>query len=212
VVAAALARVFERDWRSASGTAAVGSLSAADGAWPRAIERRGGGHVTLTLNPKAGIPSDAAWDLDRILRMVDGAKKRVELQVLTFRPRNRDGSRFDAWRDALGRAASRGVRVRLIVSHWMRRKDLPQLAEVAAVGVDVRILDVAPWSGGEVPFGRVAHAKYMIVDDAAWIGTSNGEGDYFTKGRNIGVVVDGGPVPTRLSGFFEDNWRLATAP
>ena len=55
---------------------------------------------------------------------------------------------------------------------------------VQVPGVKVRFIDVPPWSGGFVPFARVAHAKYMVVDGArAWVGTSNWEGDYFTQSR-----------------------------
>ena len=41
-------------------------------------------------------------------------------------------------------------------------------------GVSARFLDIPAWSGGFVPFARVANAKYMVVDGArAWIGTSS---------------------------------------
>jgi phosphatidylserine/phosphatidylglycerophosphate/cardiolipin synthase-like enzyme len=58
-----------------------------------------------------------------------------------------------------------------------------------------------------VPFARVAHAKYLVVDGArAWVGTSNWERDYFYASRNVGLVVEGGPLPRRLEAFFDDNW------
>jgi phosphatidylserine/phosphatidylglycerophosphate/cardiolipin synthase-like enzyme len=55
-----------------------------------------------------------------------------------------------------------------------------------------------------VPFARVAHAKYLVVDGArAWVGTSNWEGDYFTKSRNVGIVVEGEAFAAQLDRVFE---------
>ena len=85
------------------------------------------------------------------------------------------------------------------------KRVLEDLAKVP--NVEVRVIVIPRWSGGEIPFARVAHAKYMVVDGArAWVGTSNWEGDYFTKSRNVGVIVDGGKLPTRLDGIFVDGW------
>ena len=53
----------------------------------------------------------------------------------------------------------------------------------------------------------MAHAKYMVVDGArAWVGTANWERDYFFQTRNVGLVVEGGPLPARLDAFFAQNW------
>ena len=56
-----------------------------------------------------------------------------------------------------------------------------------------------------MPFARVAHAKYMVVDGArAWVGTSNWEGDYFTQSRNVGLVVEGDAFAAQLERVFHD--------
>jgi hypothetical protein len=98
------------------------------------------------------------------------------------------------------------VRVRLLVSSWAKPKSL---AEIAAVpNVEVRVITIPPWSGGEIPFARVAHAKYAVFDRGAlaWVGTSNWEGDYFTRSRNVGLVVEGAPFAGRLDRIFGDGW------
>ena len=79
--------------------------------------------------------------------------------------------------------------------------------------VAVKLLSIPKFSGGDIPFARVAHAKYLVVDGAAaaWVGTSNWEGDYFEKSRNVSVFVDGGPLPKRLSGVFEEDFSGAYA-
>ena len=38
------------------------------------------------------------------------------------------------------------------------------------------------------------------------MGTNNWEKDYFTKTRNVGLIVDGGAVPGQLEKFFAGNW------
>jgi len=75
--------------------------------------------------------------------------------------------------------------------------------------VEVRVLTVPPFSGGEIPFARVSHAKFAVFDagTTVWIGSSNWEGDYFTRTRNVGVVVEGGALGRRLEGIFEDDWK-----
>ena len=40
----------------------------------------------------------------------------------------------------------------------------------------------------KIPFGRVNHAKYMVTDQVAYIGTSNWSGDYFIDTAGIGFV------------------------
>jgi hypothetical protein len=45
------------------------------------------------------------------------------------------------------------------------------------------------------------------------VGTGNWEPDYFLKSRNVGLLIDGGPVPPRLDVFFRENWASSyTAP
>ena len=209
-LAQSLAALFDGDWRLAQGGPDK-SLAGASTPWARAVALSGGGAATLTASPRGSIPADAAWDIDALVGMADRARSDIDVQMLTFKPRYRDGSPFPVLRDALVRAASRGVHVRLLVSDWMKKdRDKADLRDIAAAGIEVRVIHIPPWSGGEVPFGRVAHAKYTVVDGSeAWIGTSNGEGDYFTKGRNVGVVVQGGPIPARVRRWFDDGWRMA---
>ena len=68
-------------------------------------------------------------------------------------------------------------------------------------------MTIPQWSGGEVPFARVAHAKFAIFDGRrAWIGTSNWEGDYFAKSRNVSVFIEGGAVPSRAQALFNEDF------
>ncbi len=199
--------IFNQDWAYATGK---GKTPRQGLSWPREVALVGGGTVTLSASPPSFLPHGAVGDLDAIVRLVESATQSVELQMLSFRPRYRNGRPFTRISSALINAASRGVRVRLLVSDWMKKeRDQADLQALAEAGIEVRVISIPAWSGGEIPFARVAHAKILVIDaDQAWIGTSNGEGDYFLRGRNVGVVVRGGTIPTRVHRWFEDGWRL----
>ena len=210
-IAGALLDVLETDWELAAGGAADVRVRSAGRGPQKDVHARTGEHVTLTASPKGWLPDESTWELPKLVGMLDGATKTVDVQVLTYKTKERDGSPFPTLDDALRRAAARGVRVRLLVSEWASKPGsdsrvvLDELAKVPNVAV--RVISIPRWSGGDIPFARVAHAKYMVVDGTrAWVGTSNWEGDYFTKSRNVGIVVDGGKLPPRLDGIFEDGF------
>lgn len=216
-VAAALLDVFETDWALSDTTTPSETRSNAHPA-PPFMKTSTGESVTLLASPRGWLPDESRWDLPRIVELLDRARRSISLQVLVYSTQNRDKSSFMTLDEALRRAAARGVRVRLLVSHWgvnagsHARASVESLA--AQPGVEVKVLTIPPWSGGEIPFARVAHAKYLVVDDhAAWVGTSNWEGDYFLKSRNVGIVAEGGALAPRLARIFEDGWSSTlTAP
>jgi phosphatidylserine/phosphatidylglycerophosphate/cardiolipin synthase-like enzyme len=215
---ATFARVFELDWglagRAASGEPATAAPQAAAppgdvSAALSFVETAGGAPVMVTpvASPRGFLPDPRTWELPRIVALLDGAKRSVHVQVLTYDTVNRDGSPFPDLDDALRRAAARGVEVSLLVSDWAKKKGPREAVQALAraPGIKVRFIDVPPWSGGFVAFARVAHAKYMVVDGArAWVGTSNWEGDYFTRSRNVGLVVEGEAFARGLERVFHD--------
>lgn len=181
----ALLDVFETDW---SGSVVLGSY------------RFEG--VRLVASPRDRLPSPALWDLPALVGLVDSAHRTVRVQLLTFR------SDVPDLPGALVRAAARGVRVQLLLSDWELRPQTLESLRALDPRIEVRILTVPQWSGGFVPFARVAHAKYCAVDASrGWVGTGNWERDYFFKSRNVGLIVEGGPVPHQLDAFFEGNWN-----
>lgn len=219
VVAGALLDVYETDWSFASGatndTRKFSKTSVAElvHGTPNAndVATTDGSTLTFAASPKGWLPNEASWDLPRLVALLDGAKRAIDLQVLTYSTKNRDGSPFTTLDDAIRRAAKRGVPVRLLVSSWAEKAGSHSREALDALGtvpnVSVRVITIPPFSGGEIPFARVAHAKYLVVDgETAWLGTSNWEGDYFLKSRNVGFVIGKGSAPTRLAKIFEDGW------
>jgi phosphatidylserine/phosphatidylglycerophosphate/cardiolipin synthase-like enzyme len=207
-VVRSLADVFELDWTLAGGGKPAMATTTVGGPFPAHVA---GGEVRVrpVLSPEGWLPDAATWDLPQLVKLIDGAKHSVRVQVLTYKARGRDGSYFPELEEALKRAAARGVKVELLVSDWSKRKGTIEGLQAlhAPPGLTVKILTIPPWSGGFVPFARVVHAKYMVVDgERAWVGTSNWERDYFTQTRNVGVIVEGEPFALQLERFFAGNW------
>ena len=42
----------------------------------------------------------------------------------------------------------------------------------------------------KIPYSRVQHTKYMVTDNAAYIGTSNWSADYFVSTGGIGYIIN----------------------
>jgi len=198
-VVSALAAIFRADWDAAGGAPfrldAIPSTDPVDG-----------GAITLLASPKARVP-EALWDLPRLLAWIGDAKSTLRVQSLTYKTKNRDGSAFPDLDDALRAAAKRGVRVELLVSTWTEKDDA--VAALAAVpNVEVRVLDIPKFSGGDIPFARVTHAKLAVFDRSrAWVGTGNWEGDYFLHSRNVSLFFDHGAVPEQVLAYFDEEWR-----
>ncbi len=171
-----------------------------------------GGVVTFAASPKDALPDGVAWDLPLLVERIRGAKHEILVQVLGYKAALRDGTPFDVLDRELRAAKARGVSVTLQVGHWHGKE--PSLLALRDVGIRVRIVQVADHSSGQIPFARVIHAKYMVVDRArSWVGTSNWEGDYFLKSRNVGVFVEDAAFAERLAAVFADvGQKLPEAP
>ena len=209
-VVRSLTDIFELDWALASGgTVPVPSPDKQVGGPFLARVEGGTVRVTPAHSPQGYLPDPGMWDLPKLVALIDGAKRSVRVQLLTYRAKGRDGSTFSELEDALKRAAARGVKVELLLADWGKRKGtIEGLQELQAPpGLTVKLVTIPQWSGGFIPFARVVHAKYMVVDgERAWLGTSNWERDYFTKSRNVGLVVEGEAFARQLERFFADTW------
>jgi phosphatidylserine/phosphatidylglycerophosphate/cardiolipin synthase-like enzyme len=199
--------VFERDWLSAGGDR--GLVPHPNGPVTKVLGRQSNVFVTTVFSPKGPTVSAALWDLPRIVKLIDAAQQSVRVQLLTYRASDRDGSYFADLEAALRRAAARGVPVQMLLADWCKRKGtIEGLQSLQCLpNLDVKLVSIPEWSGGFIPFARVVHAKYLVVDArAAWLGSSNWEKDYFFASRNVGLIVEGGDVPGRLDEYFLRAW------
>lgn len=205
-------QVFDLDWSLAAGSSKPGAVG--DGSeslqWEDVVMESGAAaRIAPVASPKGWLPSGVAWDLPQIRRLIDQAASRVSVQVLTYRGKDRDGEVLEL-ESALKAAAARGVQVRLLVADWSKRRGVIEgLQELAALpGFTVKIASIPKWSGGEIPFARVIHAKQCVVDGSrAWLGTSNWERGYFYESRNMGLLLDGPAACGPLESFFDDLWE-----
>jgi phosphatidylserine/phosphatidylglycerophosphate/cardiolipin synthase-like enzyme len=206
-----LEEVFELDWARAGGHgAAAAPTRRPRPSYPLRVDYQSEAmSVTPALSPTGMLPDESLWDLPQLVRRLDQARESIHLQLLTYEPTMRDGSPFSDLDEALRRAASRGVAVQLLLADWCTRagtvEPLQRLAELPHV--EIRLATIPRWSGGFIPFARVIHAKYLVVDGAvAWVGTSNWSGDYFLKSRNVGLVIEGSGFAARLERVFRSGW------
>lgn len=169
--------------------------------------------LTPVMSPNYRINNEDLWDEPRLAAMIDSARTSVSVQVLTYKPVS-DSVYWDVLESAMRRAAARGVRVRLIASDWCKRRStIPYLKSLALVpNIEVRMMTIPEWSGGFIPYARVVHAKYMVVDGhSSWIGTSNWERSYFYESRNVGVIAESAKIGGILADFFDGNWTTEYA-
>lgn len=170
--------------------------------------------VTPVFSPKILMPDPKLWDLMKLVELIDGSRESVRVQVMTYKPIGRDKAYFDTLEAALRRAAARGVKVQLLCADWSKRKGtIEGLQSLEPLeNIEVKLTTIPQWSGGYIPFARVSHAKYMVVDGRrAWIGTSNWERDYFAASRNLGLIVDGPSIGKQLESFFASTWNSSYA-
>ncbi len=213
-----LVDIFEADWAfmttgdwAAAGPpspASEGPPSPALGRPPPPVaERRLSSVVAspLDLNPP-GIPAA----LGELVRLIDGAERSVVVQVMSYSLNRGDPEPWRVIDDALRRAAARGVEVRLNLADWtLKESRIDALKSLTSTeNITVRFNSIPQWSGGYIPYSRVDHTKYMVVDDSVgWLGTSNWSEGYFTESRNIEVIVTAPAVVSRLVKIFEQGWN-----
>ncbi|MCA9001159.1 MAG: hypothetical protein KDB61_04495 [Planctomycetes bacterium] len=217
----ALLDVFDHDWALAQGQEpphvetreplmldCLADSSQIRGQHDRWVELR------PAFSPTGLLPDESTWDLPQMCQLIDGAQQSLYLQVLTLDLVDREGEHFEEFEKALIQAAARGVNVRILVADWCDREGVIEglRALEAMDNLEVRMVTIPEHSSGPIPFARVIHAKYMIVDHKdSWIGTSNWERGYFYKSRNVGVLMSGAGMADRLEYFFRTNWYSSYA-
>jgi len=206
-VVAGLAAIFAADWARAGGEpvpeARVAEAGAAGSRAP----------ITLVASPRDLLPAGVAWELPRIVELLDGARSTIAVEALGYRA-DADRAPWDELEAPLIRAAARGVHVELLFADWSKRpRTITGLQKLARIrNIEVRLTTIPAWSGGFIPFARVSHAKALVVDGVrGWLGTSNWEKEYFYSSRNVGVIVDDPAISAQLARFFATLWQSSYA-
>lgn len=207
-VAQFLADVFATDWSLAGGAAKSFRVKPPAGGYGFPV-RIGPAAVAAVGSPQGWLPDEKSWDLPQLVKLIDGARSRVRVQLLNYRAAARNGDYWDTLETALRRAAARKVQVQLLLADWSQSagtiEGLQSLEPLP--NLEVRLVTLPQSTTGFIPFARVSHAKYLVVDgERSWIGTSNWERDYFFDSRNVGLLIDSPLLGGQLDRFFVDLW------
>ena len=163
-----------------------------------------------TASPKSLLTDSTRWDEPNIIDLINSARSELFLQFLTYSNTGRDKSHYDTLDNALRRAASRGVKVKLIASDWEKGSpsDSPLKQLSGVPNIEVKFSAIPEWSGGYIPYARVEHCKYICVDGGSfWLGTSNAEKSYFYNTRNLGVIVHNTKLAQSMKNIFMKGWN-----
>ncbi len=161
-----------------------------------------------TFSPQESLLPGMAWDEEELVKLLDQAKKEIVIQLLSYAT-NEGKTFYPVLDNALRRAATRGVQVKIILADWSSSASrLPQIKSLAVIpNIEIKFSSIPPWSGGFVPYARVEHCKYLVVDhETGWLGTANWSWDYFYASRNVGIVFIGKGVSTLLRQVFYKSW------
>ncbi len=165
---------------------------------PPALELGESRPAGTTLGNPALPEATAVW-----LEMIGSARQTLDLEhfYLSHFP----GESLGPVLDAIGAAAARGVRVRLLLDARMS-KTYPQPADSldGLPNVEVRRVDYGRLAGG------VQHAKFMIVDGRdAWLGSQNLDWRALTEIHELGVRMRDSRLAAAATAVFETDWNGA---
>ncbi len=204
--------VFDHDWAIADSTnAAVAdnlTRPIADDA-PRAF---------LVASPWAYDPPGVGDSESELVRLIGAAKEEILVQNLEYFPTTygKPAHFYGAIDNALRDASIRGVKIKILVSHWGTEEPLAAGLKSLSImpGVEARVITIPEASTGAIPFARVTHSKYAVFDGATlWVGTSNWAGGYLDQSRNLEIVVKDAALAARAAAVQKHLWDSAyTAP
>lgn len=185
----------------------------------------------LSSSPPQFCPDGRTGDLDAILHTMNQAQEYINIAVMDYIPAMLYTPHHQFWPDIdiklRSLAIDKNIKIRLLVSHWKHTTPailpfLKSLADISNVyphvDVQVKIFIVPAFTPDQeqIPFARVNHNKYMVTDQAAYIGTSNWSGDYFITTGGVGLVVNststgGATLQSQLKEVFDRDWNSAYA-
>lgn len=202
-----LATLFERDWKGKELTQglklaiALQKKKPTTAAWTSPVLLAS----PWALNP-AGIPDSES----ELVQLIGSATQELRIQVMDYYPLNHKKTAFYPVIDnAIRAAAVRGVKVKLLVSNWGVEKDaIEHIKSLSLIpNIEIRVVSIPEASSGFIPFSRVIHSKYMVVDGKTlWIGTSNWTGGYLDDSRNVELILPDEKLAAQGTAIHEQLW------
>ncbi|XP_019725747.1 phospholipase D4 [Hippocampus comes] len=156
----------------------------------------------IASSPPSFCPESRTRDLEAIVSIISEAQHFIDVAVMDYSPSIRFHRPKRYWPviDNAIRAAAfeRRVRIRMLISCWPYSFPgmLPFLQSLASldsvkdhISIQIKFYILPVGNQTNIPFSRVNHNKYMVTDKAAYIGTSNWDGDYFLTTAGVGLVI-----------------------
>lgn len=198
-----LSLIFESDWILAkSGILPRKAPSSFPPSWIAASPPE--------LNPPGIEPA-----IQALLRLIHTSRSSLRIVVMSYSLDDRydpnfRGKKWTEINDALQSAARRGVQIQLMISDWgtdpSSISDLKVLSKTP--GVAVKIVSIPELPDRHIPFARVTHSKFMVVDDQTlWLGTSNWERGYFYGSRNVELILPLPKLSLQAKAVFTRLWQ-----
>ncbi|OGR91040.1 MAG: hypothetical protein A2V88_06740 [Elusimicrobia bacterium RBG_16_66_12] len=210
--------VFDHDWNEADTKVyekgfAPEPLTRGEAASPEADRS---GRSYLVASPWRRNPAGVGDSESELVRVIGEAREEILVQNMEYLPLTyaRPPRFYPVIDNALRAAAVRGVKIKLLVSHWTTEEPgIKHLQSLAVLpGVSARVISIPEAGEGPIPFSRVAHSKYMVVDGKTlWLGTSNWRGGYYDDSRNLELVVKDEALAARAAAVQKRLWDSAYA-
>lgn len=208
-IASQLERIFEADWKFAGGSGSVPSSTTETAAEESTVE--------LVASPPAINPPGIAAALPELVKLIASAKTSIRATVMSYGLTDKYGAKTpgqpEKWTeidDALRAAAARGVHVEFMVSDWsVADPAIDELKSLGRVpGIEVRIVSIPESKSGHIPYARVTHSKFMVVDGKTlWLGTSNWERNYFYGSRNVELILRDPSLAKKGEKIYSKLWK-----
>lgn len=212
-------KIFEMDWQLALNPDKILLDSLVKSIIPEVTKSRSikltdkkFGDVSLYagFSPFNATPEAFMKEENELLNMIDEAKDSICIQVMNYSLKNK----FYDIDNELRAAAERGVKIKILFADWTMKKsteeDIKSLSKVK--NIEIKISTIPEYSGGFIPYARVDHSKYMVVDNRkAMISTSNWEKGYFYDTRDAAIFLTGEKINKSLNEVFERIWNSGLA-
>jgi len=208
-----LQKVFEHDWNHAQ--VKLNEFSPRRRSFFEVLSERSETLITLLASPSQDLPLGLQSTLYQLLSMIQKAESSIQVQMYQYSTRYWTGgpSRWRVLHDAIQTAAHRGVHVQLLFDRASFKKDSDEISKLSSTpGIEVKKIEFPQWSGGPLDYARLAHSKYMIVDQkVSWIGSENWSENYFLSSRNVGAVIHASTAIADLDRVFRRLWSSSYA-
>jgi len=162
-----------------------------------------------TASPYYNMPDNFYSDEKAIINLIDNAQDSIMIQLLSYSPSDYTHY-YHKIDNAIRGASNRGVKVKILLADWSTKEyEIPFLKSLQVLpNIDIKLSTIPQHSSGYIPYARVEHCKYMLVDEnLTWLGTSNWKKDYFYNSRNIGLIIENNRINKLIKRVFFKSWR-----